>query len=174
MQPLLLQPRDRRSTQLPLIERKQRLKQRFSPKPRHTLLVVDAIPEAGIELYAMAVELKLEGCVPRRPIPSTCPGSAPRPGEKSRFRGRCRRKGFAELHEPSKRNFAIRRVSARRTDGRLAQGVQARSCAARAFQVRLSRRWILGGAYDSLCSTALCSPPASAKYARKAPEQEHV
>jgi bifunctional non-homologous end joining protein LigD len=45
----------------PLFARKARLKQLFTPKPRYSLLVVDAIPEAGLELYAMALELKLEG-----------------------------------------------------------------------------------------------------------------
>jgi bifunctional non-homologous end joining protein LigD len=50
----------------PLMERKARLKKRFTPKPKHDLLMVEAIPDAGIELYAMARELKLAGLVAKK------------------------------------------------------------------------------------------------------------
>lgn len=50
----------------PLTARKARLKKLFTPKPNRGLLVVDAIPEAGIELYALARELKLEGLVAKK------------------------------------------------------------------------------------------------------------
>jgi bifunctional non-homologous end joining protein LigD len=60
--------------QRPLIERKVRLKKLFTPKPKHNVLVVDAIPEAGIELYAMAVELKLEGLVAKKADSIYVPG----------------------------------------------------------------------------------------------------
>jgi bifunctional non-homologous end joining protein LigD len=59
---------------LPLVERKARLKKLFTPKPRKTLLVIDAIPEHGIELYAMAEELKLEGLVAKRASSIYVPG----------------------------------------------------------------------------------------------------
>lgn len=60
--------------QLPLIKRKDRLKTVFKPKPKPNVLVVDAIPEAGIELYAMALELKLEGLVAKRADSIYMPG----------------------------------------------------------------------------------------------------
>lgn len=50
----------------PLEERKAMLHRLFSPKPAQTLLVVDAIPERGEELFRMAVELELEGLVAKK------------------------------------------------------------------------------------------------------------
>jgi bifunctional non-homologous end joining protein LigD len=59
---------------LPLFERKARLKKLFTPKPKKTLLVMAAIPEHGIELFAMAVELKLEGLVAKKADSIYVPG----------------------------------------------------------------------------------------------------
>jgi bifunctional non-homologous end joining protein LigD len=59
---------------LPLVHRKERLGKLFKPKPKQTLLVMDAIPEYGIELYAMAVALKLEGLVAKRKESIYVPG----------------------------------------------------------------------------------------------------
>ena len=61
----------------PLSERKAELRQLFTPKPKTALLVVEAIPEMGMELYAMAVQLKLEGLIAKR-----C-DSIYQPGERS-------------------------------------------------------------------------------------------
>jgi bifunctional non-homologous end joining protein LigD len=71
----------------PLIERKARLKKLFTPKPRKTLLVMDAIPVNCIELFAMAVELKLEGLVAKRA------DSIYRPGERTRDWRKIKRPG---------------------------------------------------------------------------------
>lgn len=59
----------------PLHERKQMLKGLFVPKPKHGVLVLDAIPEAGLELYAMAVQLELEGLVAKRKDSVYTPGT---------------------------------------------------------------------------------------------------
>lgn len=58
----------------PLVERKACLKRLFTPPPTKTLLVMDAIPEHGVELYAMAVELGLEGLVAKRSDSTYVPG----------------------------------------------------------------------------------------------------
>jgi bifunctional non-homologous end joining protein LigD len=63
---------------LPLIERKARLKKLFTPKPKKTLLVLDAIPEHGIELFALAVELGLEGLVAKKATSIYVPGERTR------------------------------------------------------------------------------------------------
>jgi hypothetical protein len=63
---------------LPLIERKARLRKLFTPKPNKTLLVMDAIPEHGIELFAMAVELELEGLVSKKKDSIYLPGERTR------------------------------------------------------------------------------------------------
>jgi bifunctional non-homologous end joining protein LigD len=71
----------------PLLERKARLKKLFTPKPKHHLLVVDAIPEAGIELYGMAVELKLEGLVAKKADSIYLPGERTREWRKVKVPG---------------------------------------------------------------------------------------
>jgi bifunctional non-homologous end joining protein LigD len=53
-------------THMPLIERKKRLARLFRRRPKYTLLVVEAIPEAGEELYALAERMKLEGLIAKR------------------------------------------------------------------------------------------------------------
>jgi bifunctional non-homologous end joining protein LigD len=59
---------------LPLGDRKARLRKLFTPKPKKTLLVMEAIPHFGIELFAMAVELKLEGLVAKKADSIYLPG----------------------------------------------------------------------------------------------------
>jgi bifunctional non-homologous end joining protein LigD len=51
---------------LPLGLRKTLLAALFTPKPTHDLLVVESVPEAGLELYAAAVQLELEGLCAKR------------------------------------------------------------------------------------------------------------
>lgn len=50
----------------PVVLRKDPLVRLFTPKPQHTLLVVDSIAEVGLDLYAAAVQLQLEGLVAKR------------------------------------------------------------------------------------------------------------
>jgi bifunctional non-homologous end joining protein LigD len=59
---------------LPYTERKKRLARLFTPKPRHSLLVVQSIPDTGIELFAHAVALELEGIVGKRKDSVYVPG----------------------------------------------------------------------------------------------------
>lgn len=51
---------------VPLALRKTLLSSLFTPKPTHDLLMVESIPEAGLDLYAAAVQLELEGLVAKR------------------------------------------------------------------------------------------------------------
>lgn len=51
---------------VPVALRKALLSALFIPKPRHSLLVVESVPEVGLELYAAAVQLELEGLVAKR------------------------------------------------------------------------------------------------------------
>jgi len=53
-------------TELPLALRKALLTKFFTPKPTHGLLVVESVPDAGLELYAAAVQLQLEGLTAKR------------------------------------------------------------------------------------------------------------
>lgn len=62
---------------MPLVERKARLKKLFTPAPKQTLLVMDAIPHYGVKLYAMAVGLKVEGLVAKRKDFIYVPGEHP-------------------------------------------------------------------------------------------------
>jgi hypothetical protein len=48
---------------LPNTERKNRLARLFTPKPQHSLLFVQSIPDTGKELFAHAAALELEGIV---------------------------------------------------------------------------------------------------------------
>jgi bifunctional non-homologous end joining protein LigD len=59
---------------LPYDERKACLAKVFTPKPRHSLLVVQSIPETGKELFAHAVALELEGIVGKRKDSPYMPG----------------------------------------------------------------------------------------------------
>jgi bifunctional non-homologous end joining protein LigD len=59
---------------LPYTERKNRLLRLFTPKPRHSLLVVQSIPETGKALFAHAVALELEGIVGKRKDSIYVPG----------------------------------------------------------------------------------------------------
>ena len=58
----------------PLFARKTFLKALFTPKPKHHLLAVDAVPEAGMELFQMAVELELEGLCAKQMYSMYVPG----------------------------------------------------------------------------------------------------
>jgi bifunctional non-homologous end joining protein LigD len=60
--------------ELPYTDRKKRLTRLFTPKPRHSLLVVQSIPDTGIELFAHAVALELEGIVGKRKDSIYTPG----------------------------------------------------------------------------------------------------
>jgi bifunctional non-homologous end joining protein LigD len=60
--------------QEPLLARKARLTRRFTPKPAKTLLVVDAIPERGIELFTLVNDLRLEGLLAKRADSIYTPG----------------------------------------------------------------------------------------------------
>lgn len=51
---------------VPLVLRKGLLAELFTPKPTHDLLVVESIPAAGLDLYAAALQLELEGLVAKR------------------------------------------------------------------------------------------------------------
>jgi bifunctional non-homologous end joining protein LigD len=53
-------------TALPLGLRKTLLADLFTPKPARTLLVVESVQGAGLELYAAAVQLQLEGLTAKR------------------------------------------------------------------------------------------------------------
>lgn len=88
----LLMDRGRSVMDLPLTERRRgtRGSSRRS-RSRLTLFVMDAISEHGIELYALAVELKLEGPVAKRADSIYVPASGLWPGGRSSGRGRCRR-----------------------------------------------------------------------------------
>lgn len=46
---------------LPLELRKSLLASLFTPAPTHSVLVVEAIPQRGLDLYSLAEKLKLEG-----------------------------------------------------------------------------------------------------------------
>lgn len=70
-----------------LEERKAMLHRLFSPKPAQTLLVVDAIPEHGEELFRMVVELELEGLVAKKH------GSPYQPGVRTHDRRKLRSVG---------------------------------------------------------------------------------
>ena len=59
---------------LPYTDRKRRLTRIFTPKPKHTLLIVQSIPDTGIELFAHAVALELEGIVGKRKDSIYTPG----------------------------------------------------------------------------------------------------
>jgi bifunctional non-homologous end joining protein LigD len=59
---------------LPYTERKKRLARLFTPKPRHTLLVVQSIPDTGKDLFMHAVALELEGIVGKRKDSVYTPG----------------------------------------------------------------------------------------------------
>jgi bifunctional non-homologous end joining protein LigD len=59
---------------LPYADRKKRLLRLFTPKPRRSLLVVQSIPDTGIELFAHAVALELEGIVGKRKDSIYVPG----------------------------------------------------------------------------------------------------
>jgi bifunctional non-homologous end joining protein LigD len=72
---------------LPYTKRKKRLARLFTPKPKHSLLVVQSIPDTGKELFAHAVALELEGIVGKRKDSTYQPGErtdvwhkVPRPG----------------------------------------------------------------------------------------------
>lgn len=52
--------------EIPLALRKSLLASLFTPKPTHDLLVVESVPEVGLELYAAAVQLQLEGLCAKR------------------------------------------------------------------------------------------------------------
>jgi bifunctional non-homologous end joining protein LigD len=52
--------------EVPLALRKSLLVALFDPKPTHDLLVVESVPETGLQLYAAAVQLKLEGLVAKQ------------------------------------------------------------------------------------------------------------
>lgn len=77
----------RRVMDLPLTERKQLLRAMFWPKPKRTLLVVDSIEAEGLQLYAMAVQLKLEGLVAK------LARSVYAPGERTTYWRRLKRPG---------------------------------------------------------------------------------
>lgn len=51
---------------VPLALRKTLLAALFRPKPTHDLLVVESVPEAGLELFVAAVQLELEGLCAKR------------------------------------------------------------------------------------------------------------
>jgi bifunctional non-homologous end joining protein LigD len=59
---------------LPYCERKRRLTRLLSPKPKHSLLVVQGIAENGVALFAHAVALQLEGIVGKRKDSVYTPG----------------------------------------------------------------------------------------------------
>jgi bifunctional non-homologous end joining protein LigD len=59
---------------LPYTERKKRLARVFTPKPRHSLLIVQSIPDTGRALFAHAVALELEGIVAKRKDSIYMPG----------------------------------------------------------------------------------------------------
>jgi bifunctional non-homologous end joining protein LigD len=77
-------------TALQISERKRRLRRVFNSRPKYTLLVVEAIPEAGEELYALAAQLSLEGLVAKR-----C-DSPYEPGERTSHWRKIRRPGAVE------------------------------------------------------------------------------
>lgn len=60
--------------QVPLAARKDLLRALFTPKPTHDILVVDSIPEMGIELYSAAATMKLEGVLAKRCDSDYVPG----------------------------------------------------------------------------------------------------
>lgn len=72
---------------LPYAERKKRLARLFTPKPKHSLLFVQSIPDTGKELFAHAVALELEGIVGKRK------DSAYEPGERTDVWRKVRRPG---------------------------------------------------------------------------------
>jgi bifunctional non-homologous end joining protein LigD len=59
---------------LPYVERKHQLRDLFTPRPRHTLLVVDGIAEHGKQMFEYAVALELEGLVAKKKDSIYLPG----------------------------------------------------------------------------------------------------
>lgn len=83
----VLQLRGQNVMKLPFVERKALLRGLFTPRPKHSLLVVDAIPEEGLQMYSMAVQLQLEGLVAKHEA------STYEPGERSPMWRRIKRPG---------------------------------------------------------------------------------
>ncbi|TFZ00603.1 hypothetical protein EZ313_19300 [Ramlibacter henchirensis] len=84
---------------LPVVLCKALLSELFTPKPSHDLLVVQSIPAEGLDLYAAALKLELEGLMAKRCdsdyVPgqrSSCWRKLKRPGAipAERFAHKCR------------------------------------------------------------------------------------
>lgn len=70
----LLSAGDTSLIDLPLALRKSLLAALFAPKPTHSLLVVESVPEVGTEFYKLAAQLRLEGLTAKRADSPYLPG----------------------------------------------------------------------------------------------------
>jgi bifunctional non-homologous end joining protein LigD len=71
----------------PLHARKTRLMRLFTPKPTKTLLILDAIPQYGEELFSMAKALQLEGLIAKKADSIYYPGERTDAWRKIKRRG---------------------------------------------------------------------------------------